>query len=56
MLNGTSYTSISQTTDYQYSPWDTEVTLGGTDGLQFSPDLKRGDSISAFISDLARNT
>ena len=56
MLNGTYYTSISQTADHQYSPWGKEVPLGGTDGLQFSPDLKRSDSISTYISDLARNT
>ena len=41
--------------DYLYSPWEEEVMLDGTDGMQFSPALTEESILKAFVNDLSRN-
>ena len=55
MMAGEEYTSITQKQNYIYSPWSTNITLDGTDGFQFSPNLQTEDVIAAFVNDLNRN-
>ena len=54
-MQGKQYTSINEIETFQYSPWREDVLLDGTDGMQFSPDLKKSDTIKAFVNDLSRN-
>ena len=46
---------MTQLQDYIYSPWEEQVLLDGTDGMQFSPALSEDDVIAAFVNDLSRN-
>ena len=39
MVKSKEYVSLSEIEDSIYSPWEDEVLLDGTDGMQFSPDL-----------------
>ena len=55
MMKGKEYVSLTEMSDYIYSPWAEKVLLDGTDGIQFSPDLSENDKIGAFVSDLSRN-
>lgn len=46
---------MTQIEDFTYSPWKETTLLDGTDGMQFQPDLQKGDTIAAFVNDLSRN-
>lgn len=50
--NQTSQTTIE---DIEFSPWNKTVLLGGTDGLQFSPDLQTNQTLGTFVPELSRN-
>ena len=54
-MRGSRYTSITQTEESSYSPWEKPVLLDGTDGLQFSPALSTDDTLAAFVNDWSRN-
>ena len=47
--------SIDEVVDSTYSPWEEEVYLDGTDGMQFQPTLKDDLILGAFVNDLSRN-
>ena len=55
LMKGKEYKSLTNITEFTYSPWEEKVLLDGTDGMQFSPDLQKDDVIKAFVNDLSRN-
>ena len=49
------YVSINELYNTTFSPWEEEVHLDGTDGMQFSPSLTDDMILGAFVNDLSRN-
>lgn len=51
---GKIYETTTTVVDDYFNPWATNVTIVGTDGMQFSPELSEDSKISVFVNDLSR--
>lgn len=48
------YTSLNQTNDVFFNPWNEPVEVNGTDGNQFHPDVQKDEVLVAFVNNFAR--
>lgn len=49
------YATINTTVRADYSPWKVNMTLDGTDAMQFAPVEDSDSKVNAFVWDLSRN-
>ena len=52
---GKDYESLTKLFNYTFSPWEQDVYIDGTDGMQFQPTLTDDLVLGAFVNDLSRN-